>query len=131
MAVLLVIYLVFIVQYAIILISVDELVARIMGVALLVIPVIGAWALVVELRFGFRSEKLAKILDVEGGLPLAEAKPSGRPTKDGSDFDLYKAEVEASPQSWRAWFRLALAYDASGDRRRARWATRQAIRYSR
>ena len=32
---------------------------------------------------------------------------------------------------WDAWFRLALAYDASGDRRRARWATRQAIKLSR
>jgi hypothetical protein len=98
-----------------------------MGIALIVIPLLGAWALIVELRFGFRAEKLAKTLDAEGALPVAAALPSGRPVKDGSDFDLYKAEVEADPESWRAWFRLALAYDAAGDRRRARWATRQAI----
>jgi Flp pilus assembly protein TadD len=35
--------------------------------------------------------------------------------------------VEQDPASWRAWFRLGLAYDASGDRRRARGAIRRAI----
>jgi len=35
--------------------------------------------------------------------------------------------VEAHPDDWRAWYRLGLAYDASGDRRRARGAVRQAI----
>ena len=33
----------------------------------------------------------------------------------------------ASPDDWRAWYRLGLAYDASGDRRRAREAVRRAI----
>ena len=33
--------------------------------------------------------------------------------------------------SWRAWLRLGLAYDASADRKRARWATREAIKLSR
>jgi hypothetical protein len=132
MALLLVIYLVFIVQYAIVLIGIDELVAKVMGIALIVIPVIGAWALFVELRFGFRSEKLAKTLDAEGGLPEVPVLPSGRAVREDADedFPTYKAEVEADPDSWRAWFRLALAYDASGDRRRARWATRQAIKLS-
>ncbi len=46
-------------------------------------------------------------------------------------FPKYRAEVGAQPRSWRAWFRLGLAYDASGDRRRARWALREAIRLSR
>jgi Flp pilus assembly protein TadD len=42
-------------------------------------------------------------------------------------FPRYQAEVTAAPESWRAWFRLGLAYDASGDRRRARHAIRTAI----
>jgi Flp pilus assembly protein TadD len=46
-------------------------------------------------------------------------------------FPSYRAAVDADPENWRTWFRLALAYDASGDRRRARWATRTAIRLSR
>jgi hypothetical protein len=132
MALLLVIYLVFIVQYAIVLIGIDELVAKVMGFALIVIPLIGAWALFVELRFGFRSERLAKTLDAEGGLPAVPVLPSGRAVREDADeeFPKYRAEVEAEPESWRAWFRLALAYDASGDRRRARWATREAIKLS-
>ena len=35
--------------------------------------------------------------------------------------------MEAAPEDWRAWFRLGLAYDASGDRRRARKAIIRAI----
>ena len=133
MALLLVIYLVFIVQYAIVLIGIDELVAKVMGIALIVVPVIGGWALFVELRFGFRVEALAKRLDAEGGIPAVAVQPSGRPDREAADaeFPLYQAEVEASPESWQAWFRLSLAYDASGDRRRARWAARQAISHSR
>ena len=63
-------------------------------------------------------------------LPLS---PSGRIEREAADsvFPRYKSDVEQHPEDWRAWFRLALAYDASGDRRRARWATRQAIKLSR
>lgn len=134
MALLLVIYLVFVVQYAIVLIGVDEVAAKVMGIALIVLPLIGAWALFAELRFGFRAEALAKRLESEGGMPttVVPVSPSGRPDREAADaeFPVYQAEVEASPESWRAWFRLALAYDASGDRKRARWATRQAIKWS-
>jgi hypothetical protein len=135
MALLLVIYLVFVFQYAIVLIGIDEVAAKVMGIALIVLPLVGAWALFAELRFGFRAEALAKKLEAEGGLPVTEipVSPSGRPDREAADaeFPIYQAEVEAAPESWRAWFRLALAYDASGDRKRARWATRQAIRWSR
>jgi cytochrome c-type biogenesis protein CcmH/NrfG len=60
-------------------------------------------------------------------------RASGRPFRDAADeqFPQYRAEVESAPESWRAWFRLGLAYDASGDRRRAREALRQAIRLER
>ena len=59
------------------------------------------------------------------------ADGAGRGSRDPVAADLefpkYQAEVEAAPDSWQAWLRLGLAYDASGDRRRARWATRKAI----
>jgi len=38
-----------------------------------------------------------------------------------------QAETEAAPGDWRAWFRLALAYETAGDRTRARGAARHAI----
>jgi Flp pilus assembly protein TadD len=57
-------------------------------------------------------------------------RPSGRIVREDGDavFPSYRADVEADPGDWRAWYRLGLAYDASGDRRRAREAVRTAIR---
>jgi tetratricopeptide (TPR) repeat protein len=102
-----------------------------MGVALIVLPFIAAWAIGRELLFGARTEKLVRLMAAEGTLPVDDLphRASGRPLRDAADADFpqYKAEVEAAPESWRAWFRLGLAYDASGDRRRARAALRQAI----
>lgn len=135
MAALLALYLIFIVQYAIVLLSVDEPVAKVMGVALLVLPIIGAFALAAELVFAFRAERLYRLLRAEGALPADDLPrlASGRvdPAAAVDAFPVYKAAAEAAPQSWRAWLALGLAYDASGDRKRARWATREAIRIER
>lgn len=135
MALLLALYLLFIVQYAIVLLSVDLTVAKGMGIALLVLPLIGAWALAAELVFAFRAEKLVALARSEGTLPADDVPrlASGRPDPDAADarFPTFKAAVEAQPDSWRAWLLLGLAYDASGDRKRARWATREAIRLER
>jgi hypothetical protein len=135
MAALLVVYLLFVAQYALILIGTGILVAQVMGVALIVLPFIGGWFLFSELRFVLRAEKLLAILRAEDGLPVDDLPrlPSGRadPVAADKQFPIYQAEVESDPESWRAWFRLGLAYDASGDRRRARWATREAIRLER
>jgi Flp pilus assembly protein TadD len=38
-----------------------------------------------------------------------------------------RRETEQRPEDWRTWFRLALAYDAAGDRTRARAAARHAL----
>ena len=88
-----------------------------------------------EIVFAVRAEGLARRLEKEGGLPQEQlpTTTSGRVLRADAQaiFPGYQAAVEADPENWRAWFRLALAYDASGDRRRARWATRTAIRLSR
>lgn len=135
MAALLVLYLVVVAQYAFLLLGAEQPVAKGMGVALLVLPLIGAWALTVELVFAFRAERLLGVMRTEGALPVDDLPrlPSGRPDAEAADaqFPVYKAEVESEPESWRSWFRLSLAYDASGDRKRARWAMREAIRLSR
>jgi len=135
MSVLLAIYLVAVVQYAFVLIGIDDWIARTMGVALLVLPLIGAWALVREITFVLRAEKLMRTLRDAGELPVDDLPklPSGRadPALADAQFPPYKAAVDAEPESWQAWFRLGLAYDASGDRPRARWATREAIRLAR
>ena len=132
MAALLGLYLVVVLGYAVRLISDPLPIVQAMGWALIVFPLLGMWALVVELRFGFRSAALARRLEAEGGLPddVLPARVSGRVEREAADaiFERYALEVQQHPESWPHWFRLALAYDASRDRRRARWAMREAIR---
>jgi len=135
MALLLVLYLVLVSQYAYLLIVSESAIAKAMGIALAVLPLVGAWALVADLTFVVRAERLVKRMGDAGELPVDDLPrlPSGRPDPEAADreFPKYQAEVEAEPQSWKAWVRLGLAYDASGDRRRARWATRTAIKLER
>ncbi|MFT4232417.1 MAG: hypothetical protein QM606_06545, partial [Leucobacter sp.] len=99
-----------------------------MGVAMLILPLLGAWALVRELQFGRSATRLADRLSAEGRLPEepVATRPSGRPVREDADaaFPRYRAETEADPGSWRAWMRLGIVYDACGDRKRARAAIR-------
>jgi hypothetical protein len=124
-------YLGFAFNIGLVLVSTGKPVGIAMGIAMFILPIIGAWALIRELLFGFRSAKLSRILDAEGGLPVDDLphRPSGRTVRQAADteFPAYAAAVEAEPESWRAMFRLGLAYDASGDRRRARASIRSAI----
>ncbi len=135
MALLLVLYLVVVTQLAFRLIAVDETVAKALGIALLVLPVVGLWALIAELVFGIRAERLGANIAAGRQLPADElpTRPSGRPERAAADaaFPRYREAVENSPGDWRAWYRLGLAYDACGDRRRARSSIRRAISLSR
>lgn len=110
--------------------SADHWIARVIGVAVIAIVLFGIWALVRELRFGASTEKLARILEAEGMLPEDNLpRVRGRIDRDAADqdFEIYRAETEAAPDNWRSWYRLGLAYDAAGDRKRARSALRDAI----
>lgn len=131
MSALLLLYLVAVAQLSFSLMVADDLLAKGIGFALIVLPLIGAWALAAELLFGLRSGRLADRLGDEGGLPVDDLpkRTSGRPERAAADaeFPRFQAEVEKDPDDWRAWFRLGLAYDASGDRRRARRSIGRAI----
>ena len=135
MAALLALYLVFAIRYGLLLIGVGEPIGIALGVALLVFPVLAAGAIAAELVFTVRADRLGRRLEAEGRLPgeqLAQ-RPSGRIDRAAADavFPKFKQDAEDHPEDWRAWYRRGLAYDASGDRRRARWATRKAITLAR
>jgi hypothetical protein len=103
-----------------------------LGVGVLLLPVIGVWVTVATIRFGVQTERLARRLAEEGTLPDTSQlprMPSGRIRRDEADawFEERRAEVEAAPEDWRAWYRLAHGYDIAGDRRRAREAMRKAL----
>ncbi|MCW2541781.1 MAG: hypothetical protein JWN95_3506 [Frankiales bacterium] len=113
----------------------DRWVLRILGVAVLLLPLIGIWVVVAELRFGAASQRLAEQLRLEGAhlaLPELPRSASGRPLRNDRTvadrwFDQRRVDVEAAPDDWRGWFRLAEAYDLAGDRKRARAALRTSI----
>ncbi|MFF9318305.1 hypothetical protein ACF1BP_15710 [Streptomyces sp. NPDC014735] len=101
------------------------------GVSVLILPVIGVWFLWQNTRFVARANALAAELDAEGGLPVDELvrTPSGRIDRDSADavFARRRAETEDSPDDWRCWFRLAVAYQDARDTPRARKAMQRAI----
>ena len=108
----------------------DNWIAKVIGWCVVGIVAFGVWSLVRELRFGVNTEKLARILDEEGLLPEDDLpRTRGRIDRAAADqdFEIYRAETEADPDNWRSWYRLGLAYDAAGDRKRARAALRDAI----
>lgn len=131
LAAVLVLYFVLLGGRAVALLRTGETAAVALGIGVLLLPLLGVWVLVATLRFGLRTERLARRLDEEGALPdTAELprRPSGRVDRDAADawFEQRRAEVSANPEDWRAWFRLAHGYDIAGDRRRARAAMRRA-----
>ena len=130
MSVLLLVYLGFAVVYASVLLQDANLIVNVMGVALLVLPILGAWGLVAEWRFGVASSRLRDVLEQRGLVPDFPRTIGGRALREEATemFPTFQAEVEAAENDWVAWFRLGLAYDACGDRRRGRWAIRRAIK---
>ncbi|HKG49814.1 MAG TPA: hypothetical protein VKB14_05205 [Actinomycetales bacterium] len=102
-----------------------------LGVGVLLLPLVGCWAVWREVRFGLATQRLAQELAAAGLLPVDDLprRPSGRIDRDAAmaAFEDHRHEVERRPEDWAAWYRLATAYDAAGDRRRARAAARRAI----
>ncbi|MFJ4900789.1 hypothetical protein [Streptomyces sp. NPDC088727] len=101
------------------------------GVAVLILPLIGIWFLWKNTQFVRRANALAAELDAEGGLPVDDLArtPSGRIDRDSADaaFARRQAETEDTPDDWRCWFRLAVAYQDARDTPRARKAMQRAI----
>lgn len=107
-----------------------------LGVGVLGLPVIGVWVMSATLRAGLSHQRLARLAHADGmeldvsGLPRT---PSGRITREAADelFASARAELEADPDNWRRWYRVARAYDYAGDRGRAREAMRRAVELER
>ncbi len=104
------------------------------GTGVLLLVLVGIVLVLGEVRLAAGSQRLGKQLFDEGfvedDLPTL---PSGRIERDAADalFEKRKAEAEASPDDWRSWFKLALAYDAARDASRGRRAMRRAIELER
>ncbi|MGE2836660.1 hypothetical protein [Mycobacterium sp. SMC-4] len=132
MCVALVVYFVLLGRIAWKLITSGEPAAIGLGAALALLPVIGVWAMVATVRAGLAHQRLARLAAQEGlELDVSDLprRPSGRIERDAADalFEQVRDEVEADPDNWRRWYRLARAYDYAGDRSRAREAMKKAV----
>jgi hypothetical protein len=125
------VYLLLVGHRGVVLVASGEPLQVTLGLGVLVLPVIGAYVAWREVQFGLATQRLARELDAAGRWPSDELPrmPSGRPDRDAADavFEVRRHEVDATPDDWQAWFRLALAYDDARDRKRARAAMRRAI----
>jgi len=132
MTVLTLLYVVVLGQRGVMLLGQPNAIGKVMGLFILILPVFGFVGIFQELRFGVSVEKMAKQVEAEGLWPLRDLpiRPSGRPEKAAADreFERIRDEVDKAPEDWHSWFNLGLAYDACGDRRRARASMRKALR---
>lgn len=131
----LVLYFVLMGQKAVLLMASGEPVGIAMGAAMIVLPLIGAWALAREIQFGIQAERLGTKLDSEGGMPAVETEltPSGRIAKTDAEplIQRYTTDADTAADDWRARYRLGVVQDAAGRRKDARASIRAAIRLSR
>ena len=131
MSALVVMYLVLVAERSFALIGSGEAIGIAIGSLMIFLPAVAFWGIFMELRFGLRIEKLGEVLKQENAWPQFpfELRPSGRPTKESAQevFEQFRQRVISDESNWKTWFALGLAYDAAGDRPRARKAMRQAI----
>ncbi|WP_102143424.1 hypothetical protein [Mycobacterium hubeiense] len=103
-----------------------------LGLAIMIMPLIGVWVMVTTVRAGLAHQRLARQAKEEGmelDVSALPRMPSGRIERDAADklFETVRDELEHDPNNWRRWYRLARAYDYAGDRSRAREAMRKAV----
>lgn len=103
-----------------------------LGVGIILLTVVGAWATWAILRNGFELQRISAAAAAEGielDISGLDHRPSGRLEHDAADalFDEVSAEYRADPENWRTNYRLARAYDHAGDRLRAREVMRTAM----
>jgi hypothetical protein len=114
------------------LVATGEAVAVALGLAVLVLPLFGAWLLIREWWLAVQVQAMADELAAAGRLPVDDLPrtPGGRIVRGAADdaFPAARQRVADAPEDWVGWFHLAYAYDAARDRRLARAALRTAAR---
>ena len=103
-----------------------------LGLAVLVMPLIGIWVMVSTLQAGLAHQRLARLAREKGmELDVSDLPrmPSGRVQREAADelFETVRDELDEDRDNWLRWYRLARAYDYAGDRSRAREAMKKAV----
>ena len=106
-----------------------------LGIAFWVLPPLVIWLVAREWRLAIDVQRMADELAAADELPVDDLprSPGGRIDRAAAReaFGPARQRAEAEPDDWRSWYHLAFAYDAAGDRRRARESLRTASRLHR
>ena len=106
-----------------------------LGIAFWVLPPLVIWLVAREWRLAIDVQRMADELADADELPVDDLprSPGGRIDRAAAReaFEPARERAEAQPDDWRSWYHLAFAYDAAGDRRRARESLRTASRLHR
>jgi hypothetical protein len=117
------------------LVTSGEPVGVVLGIAFWVLPLLVVGLVAREWRLAVDVQRMADELADAGELPVdtLPRSPGGRIDRAAARdaFEDARAVVDAAPEDWRSWYHLAFAYDAAGDRRRARESLRTASRLHR
>lgn len=83
-------YLLFTAQRGVVLIASGNIAGILLGAGLLLLPAVGAWALVREVIFGARIQRMAQELEAQGKLPedTLPRSPSGRVDREAASVEL-------------------------------------------
>ena len=101
-----------------------------LGIAFWILPPLVIWLVAREWRLAIDVQRMADELAAADELPVDDLprSPGGRIDRAAARaaFEPARELAEAEPDDWRSWYHLAFAYDAAGDRRRARETLRRA-----
>jgi hypothetical protein len=132
---LLTIYVVVVASRGVALLRTGEPVGIVLGLGVLVLPLLAVGLVAREWMLAVAVQRMADDLAARGQLPVDELprSPSGRIDRAAAreEFETARADAEAHPEDWAARYRLGFAYDAAGDRRRARASLRLAAKLRR
>lgn len=133
---LLALYLWLVAGRAVALVRTGEPVGIALGIAFGVLPLLVLALVVREWLLAIDVQRMADTLADRGELPVDDLprSPGGRIDRPAAvaAFDAARADAEtAEADDWGAWYRLAFAYEAAGDKRRARATLRTASRIHR
>ncbi len=115
------VYLIFAALRGIDLIKTNDPAVQALGVAVLVLPILGAILVIREIRFGKLSYQMGQDID-ESYLPPADIPADEKNANLVAAIDRARDDMS----NWQAWYSVALAYDLMNERKLAR----EAMRYS-
>jgi len=116
------VYVFFALSRAAALLRFDNPLVKTLGVSVVLLTVLGAYLVFRELRFGFKTAELGRVIN-ERELPTK--------SMDTDELDAYLVKAieraEAEPENWTNWYCVALGYHVHTDRKLARDSMRYAV----